>query len=214
MHEWLKRLLEKVKVPPKKLTKFQYIGLIVLIAILILIISSLFSSESTRDSYPSPNVSMESENKKQNNETWKQQEGSSATSEMQELEKAYEADLAPLLEKITGVSEVEVMVNLNATDKQIYQTNLVIGSQITNETDQNGGTRKIDDETREQTVVVIRQGEQEIPLLVQTEKPEVRGVLVVARGVHNLEIKKWVTEAVTKVLDVPAHRVSVMPKNK
>lgn len=214
MHEWLRKLLEKVKAPQKKLTKFQYIGLIVLIAILILVFSSLFNTENTRDSYPPPNAGMEPEIAKQNNETWKQQEESSATSEMQELEKAYEADLASLLEKITGVSEVEVMVNLNATDKQIYQTNLVVGSQITSETDQNGGTRKIDDETREQTVVVIRQGEQEIPLLVQTEKPEVRGVLVVARGVHNLEIKKWVTEAVTKVLDVPAHRVSVMPKNK
>lgn len=214
MFEWLNKLLEKVKVPPNKLTKFQYIGLVVLIAILILIVSSLFNSEDSQETYPAPHVNRESDNNSQNKETWQQKEGSSSTSEMQELEKAYESDLAPLLEKITGVSEVEVMVNLNATDKQIYQTNLVIGSQVTNESDQNGGTRKIDDETREQTVVVIRQGEQEIPLLIQTEKPEVRGVLVVARGVHNLEVKKWVTEAVTKVLDVPAHRVSVMPKNK
>ena len=105
------------------------------------------------------------------------------------------------------------MINIDATAEQVYQTNLIIGSQETNEEDKNGGTRTIEDETREQNVVIIRRGDEEIPLLIQTKKPSVRGVLVVAKGVDNLEIKRWVIDAVAKVLDVPEHRISVMPKS-
>ena len=50
------------------------------------------------------------------------------------------------------------------------------------------------------------------PIISETKKPSVRGVLVVAKGAENIQIKKWIIEAVTRSLDVPSHRVSVMPK--
>ncbi|MFD2658376.1 stage III sporulation protein AG [Gracilibacillus thailandensis] len=213
MPKWMEKFLSNLKMKDKKPTKMQYIALLVLIAVFILLISNLFSSDQPDNELTDPPRMMESSSEDEKSETWNQSNTSDATSKIVDLEAAYESDLVQLLEKITGVSEVEVMVNLDATNERVYEKNLVIGSQITNESDQNGGTRKVDDETREQTVVIIRQGEQEKPLLVQTKKPEVRGVLVVADGVDNLDVKKWVLEAVSKVLDVPAHRVSVMPKN-
>ncbi|MGP4042320.1 stage III sporulation protein AG [Gracilibacillus sp. D59] len=213
MPKWMEKFLSNLKEKDKKPTKMQYIALLVLIAVFILLVSNVFSSNQSNNQITDPPRMIESTSDDEENETWQQSNVSDATSKIGDLEASYESDLVELLNKITGVSEVEVMVNLDATNKQVYEKNLVIGSQTTNETDQNGGTRKIDDETREQTVVVIRQGEQEIPLLIQTKKPKVRGVLIVADGVDNLEVKKWVLEAVSKVLDVPAHRVSVMPKN-
>lgn len=210
--KWLEKFLSSLKTKDKKTTKMQYIALLVLIAVFILLISNVFSSNQSENQLAEPPSMMESSTGDEDNETWKQSDVSDATSKIGDLEAAYERDLVQLLDKITGVSDVEVMVNLDATNEQVYEKNLVIGSQVTSESDQNGGSRKIDDETREQTVVIIRQGEQEVPLLIQTKKPQVRGVLVVANGVDNLEVKKWVLEAVSKVLDVPAHRVSVMPK--
>ncbi|SFL82896.1 stage III sporulation protein AG [Gracilibacillus orientalis] len=213
MPKWMEKFLSNLKTKDKRPTKMQYIALLVLIAVFILLISNIFSSNQSDNQSTDPPRMIQSSSDDEESETWKQSDASDATSKIGDLEASFENDLIQLLEKITGVSGVEVMVNLDATNEQVYEKNLVIGSQITNETDQNGGTRKIDDETREQTVVVIRQGEQETPLLVQTKKPQVRGVLVVADGVDNLDVKKWVLEAVSKVLDVPAHRVSVMPKN-
>ena len=209
MTKWLEGIFSRLKGNGKKPTRMQYIALIVLAAVLILIISNIFQKdETTQPPLEPPNMISDSGDE----ETWKQATEPNATAEIADLEKAYEADLIQLLEKIAGISSVEVMINLDATNEQVYQKNLVIGTQVTNETDQNGGNRKIDDETREQTIVIVRQGEKEIPLLVQTKKPNVRGVLVVANGVDNIELKKWVNEAVSKVLDVPVHRVSVMPK--
>jgi len=130
-----------------------------------------------------------------------------------ELEESFEEDLQKMLNNIQGVSEVEVMVNLDSTNVKVYETNLIKGQQITNESDNNGGIRKVEDQTEETQVVLVRQGDQEVPLLVQTEKPKVRGVFVVAKGVDHAEVKMWVIEAIARVLDVPTHKVSVMPKN-
>ncbi|WP_017472284.1 stage III sporulation protein AG [Amphibacillus jilinensis] len=131
-----------------------------------------------------------------------------------ELEQVYQDDLANMLEMINGVAEVEVMVNLDATGEQVFEKNLIVGTQTTVETDQGGGTRNIEDLTEEQQIVIIRQGEQEIPLVVQSKKPTVRGVLVVAEGVEQMHLKQSVTEAVSRVLDVPPHRISIMPRSK
>jgi len=70
----------------------------------------------------------------------------------------------------------------------------------------------VEDETKETKLVYVRQGDQEVPVLVQTKKPEVRGVFIIAKGVENATVKKWVVESVSKVLDVPTYRISVMPK--
>lgn len=59
---------------------------------------------------------------------------------------------------------------------------------------------------------MVQKGETDEPLVVETMKPKIRGVLVVAEGAENIEVKKWIIEAVTRVLDVPSYRVAVMPK--
>lgn len=61
-------------------------------------------------------------------------------------------------------------------------------------------------------LVIVRSGDQEKPVVVKTEKPKIRGILVVAKGADNIEVKKWIIEAVTRSLDVPSHRVAVLPK--
>ena len=79
---------------------------------------------------------------------------------------------------------------------------------LTNE----GGKRKVEDQSREEQLVIIQEGEKEIPVVTETKKPAIRGVLVVAKGADNIQVKKWIIEAVTRSLDVPSHRVAVMPK--
>jgi stage III sporulation protein AG len=62
--------------------------------------------------------------------------------------------------------------------------------------------------------VITRNGDTEIPVIIKTKKAEVRGVAIVAAGAENIKVKASIIEAVTRVLDVPAHRVSVLPKKK
>lgn len=133
-------------------------------------------------------------------------------SDIKEMEQEYEKGLQAMLNKLSGVTEVEVMVNIDSTNVQMYEKDVVLGQQTTIETDQSGGQRTVEDETKETRVVHVRQGDEEVPVLLKTEKPQVRGVFIIAKGVENAAVKQQVVEAVSRVLDVPTYRISVLPK--
>ncbi|WP_440895822.1 stage III sporulation protein AG [Amphibacillus sp. Q70] len=192
----------------RKLTKSNYLIILACIGIILLIISQWFTSSNQTEVGDGNQSAVLDEEK---TETFANKD---VNDPLFDLEQAYQSDLSEMLEKIAGISEVEVMVNLEATGEKVYEKNLIVGTQTTVESDQGGGTRNIDDLTEEQQVVIIRQGDTEVPLIVQSKKPEVRGVLVVADGVEQIQLKQWATEAVSRVLDVAPHRVSIMPRSK
>jgi stage III sporulation protein AG len=127
-------------------------------------------------------------------------------------EEKYESQLKKALQQMLGVNDVTVVVNIDSTDKKVLEKNRVSKSQTTEETDREGGERKVQEASTDEQLVIIRDGEKEVPIVVETKKPEIRGVLVVAKGAENIQVKKWIVEAVTRALDVPSHRVAVMPK--
>ncbi|MFS0672777.1 stage III sporulation protein AG [Ornithinibacillus sp. 179-J 7C1 HS] len=203
LQEFLKEKLNGSK-------KTGYVIIIGLVALLVILVGNIFSTSSQKDlEQDMPKMELKSES--QTEEAISNESGT--TSDVGVLEANYKKQLENMLEKIDGVSEVEVMVNLDSTDVKVYEQNLIKGTQQTEENDRNGGTRHIQENTEETQTVIIRQGDKETPVLVQTKKPEVRGVLVVAKGVERATIKQWVVEAVSRVLDVPTHKVSVKPKN-
>lgn len=191
--------------------KTSYLIVIALIGLLLIIIANIFTSSTSKEMEENQHLNSQSEQPLKGEMA--EADEVSTIEDVDNLETGYEKALQVMLDKIQGVSEVEVMVNLDSTNVKIYEKNLILGQQSTNESDKNGGIRKVEDSTEETQVVLVRQGDQEVPLLVQTKKPEVRGVFVVAKGVDHATVKKWVIEAIARVLDVPTHRVSVMPKN-
>lgn len=200
------KLMEK---QPNK--KTSYLIIIALIAMFLLIVGNLFSSKQKISTVETPST----EEVKTDHET---EDVSAKTTDSQEvvreLEDSYKKDLEQMLNQIEGVSDASVMINLDSTNIKIFEKDLIKGQQTTNEKDTNGGNRKVEDQTEDTQAVLVRQGDQEVPLLVQTKKPNVRGVFVVAKGVGRATIKMWVIEAISSVLDVPTHKVSVMPKKQ
>jgi stage III sporulation protein AG len=137
---------------------------------------------------------------------------SSGNKAITEYEEKYENQMKKALQEMLGVEDVTVVVTIDSTDKKVLEKNRVTKSQTTDETDRDGGQRKVVDTSSDEQLVIIREGEKEVPIVVETKKPEIRGVLVVAKGADNIEVKKWIKEAVTRALGVPSHRVAVMPK--
>ena len=121
-------------------------------------------------------------------------------------------EMKEALEMIAGVEDVKVVIYVDATEKKEFERNKVTQKQVTEETDQEGGKRVVEDTSVDEQLVIIKDGDKEGPIVSQTIKPKVSGVLVVAKGAENIQVKKWIIEAVTRALDVPSHRVSVMPK--
>jgi stage III sporulation protein AG len=129
-----------------------------------------------------------------------------------EYENHYETQLREILSTVVGVGAVEVMVNLDSTPELVVEKNRDTRSSTTQESDKDRATRNNSDQSRNEEVVIVQGGKQDQPVVVKTLKPKVRGVLVVAKGADNIQVKAWITEAVQKVLDVPAYKISILPK--
>lgn len=200
----LKRLFSK-----ESDKKYQYLMIVLLFGAAIMMISNfLLDKGNPNDSIP---VLSNSDEGKEEVETFGK--GTVAGNEtIAEYERRYETQLKDALEGIAGVSDVMVVVNVDATEKKVLEQNSVVRSQTTDEKDREGGERKVEDQSKDSQVVIIRDGEKEVPIVLETKKPEIRGVLVVAKGADNIQVKKWIIESVTRLLDVPIHRVSVMPR--
>ncbi|SFA71761.1 stage III sporulation protein AG [Lentibacillus halodurans] len=211
MKNQLKKILRNSDSTDKPPKKAGYIIVIGLIGLLLIIIGNVFSSTEETDDDSSINYEQDNTEEQTADETFSDK--ASETSDVNEIETSYEDDLQAMLNQIQGVSEAEVMVNLESTKVKVYEKNLITGQQITEESDTNGGTRDIEDSQKETQVVLVNQGDKEVPLLIRTEKPDVRGVFVVAKGVDHATVEQWVVESISRVLNVPTHRVSVMPKN-
>lgn len=211
VNRWLQKLKDLFDTSAadtkKRSNKLSYLLIIGLIGLFILLVSNIFSSPNEKGNMIEPQL--------QNNEPKVAKTSSkerTSDEEKEKLEKSYEQDLEKMIENIQGVTNVEVMVNVDSTNVKVYEKNIIKGTQTTDETDTNGGQRMVEDHTEESETVLIRQGDQEVPILVQTKKPDVRGVFIVANGVEDATKKMWVIESVAKVLGVPPHRISVMPK--
>lgn len=196
--EWLKKSFGREQ------KKRKYIIGIALLAIMLIILGNLFTEKKEEES--PLNIDQHVEEQSEDIEEV------SLIQKVSELETGFESELVTMLNQIQGVSEAEVMINVDSTNVQVYEKDLIVGKQTTEETDKNGGERIVEDESEETKLVYIRQGDQEVPVLVKTKKPEVRGVFIIAKGADNPNIQKWIIEAVSKVLDVPTYKISVMPK--
>ncbi|AZB43534.1 stage III sporulation protein AG [Bacillus sp. FJAT-42376] len=127
-------------------------------------------------------------------------------------EQEYENQLKEVLETISGIDDVSVVVNVDATSLKVLEKNRNTQSQTTNETDRDGGERKVEDVQSDEQIVIIKQGDKETPIVLQYTKPAIRGVLVVAKGADNVQIKKMIVDSVTRVLGVESFKVAVAPK--
>jgi stage III sporulation protein AG len=206
---WLKKILKFDEKTEKKPSKYQYMLLVLCIGAAFMLVGNIvFKTDTSPTDIPaSTNTKAEAEDvptfglKK-----------SSGNKAIVEYEEKYEDQLKKAIQEMLGVNDVTVVVNIDSTDKKVLEKNRVSKSQTTDETDREGGQRKVQESSTDEQLVIIRDGENEGPIVVETKKPEIRGVLVVAKGADNIQVKKWIVEAVTRALGVPSHRVAVMPK--
>ncbi|MEK5060126.1 stage III sporulation protein AG [Paenibacillus sp. FSL H7-0326] len=130
------------------------------------------------------------------------------------IERSFEDKMKGILEQIVGVGTVDIMVTIDSTEEIIVQRNMQDSQQNTEETDANGGERNITQYTRSGEIVTYNESGDEVPIITKKIKPQVRGVLVVAKGAENKVVKDLIVEAVEKGLNVPSYRISVVPRKQ
>ena len=106
--------------------------------------------------------------------------------------------LENILSKIRGAGDVSVMFVLENNGEVIPVFNKKISSDVGNQRNET-----------ESTAVLYGQGSNEQPYISQEKNPEVSGIIVVAEGADNENVKIEIFEAVRALLGVPANRIKV-----
>ncbi|SMO40024.1 stage III sporulation protein AG [Melghirimyces algeriensis] len=209
----LKRILDRLEKSlggetqgNKKVNTFRWLIVIGCFGVALMILSSFFSV--SQEMVP-PEVGNSQEREEESTPAWKSKNKKMT---MKEYEEMYEAQLSDVLGNMVGVEDVSVMVNLESSEEQVLEKDIKKSEKITDEKDLKGGTRKIHEDNKDEKVVLYRNGDSEQPIVIKKVKPQVRGVLVVAEGVENLKVKAAMVEAIQRLMDVPVHRISVMPR--
>ncbi|WP_286884419.1 stage III sporulation protein AG [Aneurinibacillus sp. UBA3580] len=187
----------------KKLGAMQWLLIIGALGVGFMIVGSFYNFDQSPPDAPSPPATSEDK------AVFAQKKQESYT--MEEYEAMYEKKLKEVLQTITGVGEVSVMVNIESTEEIVVEKNTNRQTQTTREADK-GATRDISSESTQEQVIITKDGSSERPVVMKTVKPKVRGVVVVAEGAGNLQVKAWILEAVQKVLAVPSYKISILPK--
>lgn len=175
----------------------------IIVVLAVAVIALIFSSDLlVKNSSSKTNV------KETSGDTFVQQDSIFKTEE-----EIVEARLKEILEQIKGSGKVEVMVTFEMGPEIVPASNTVETRDTTEEKDANGGVRIVTSENLTENVVTTNDNKGNNPLVIKEIKPQIRGVIVVAEGAEDAQVKMQLYDAVKTVLQISANRVQVYAKN-
>ena len=181
--------------------------------LLILILAAALMLQVTSPKSASPVTSQWSSTDNANGEAEPALGGRLASSSNYEEE--IERKLAAILSKIDGVGSVEVMVTFSTSSRLELAQDVNGDETVTEETDTQGGKRRVVSQRWNEKVVILREGQRgDSPIILAEHRPVVAGVLVVADGAKDPGIRLLISRAVETAIDIPSHRVTVVPRKK
>ncbi|HHY91011.1 MAG TPA: stage III sporulation protein AG [Clostridiales bacterium] len=129
----------------------------------------------------------------------------------QDFQTLQEKKLENILSQIEGVGKTKVMITYETGTEVVPAFNVQNSKQVTEEKDANGGTRST---TQEDITKNIVMGNKDNEMIILKEiEPQIRGVVVVAEGAGDIEVKSKIIEAVQTVFQIPISKVTVYEKN-
>jgi stage III sporulation protein AG len=133
--------------------------------------------------------------------------------EQKSCERELTEALGNILEHIDGISNVEVFISFDSSEEIVYAQSVGNNSRETSEVDREGGRREIYEDNKNSDYIILRDaGGGEKPLQLRKNMPAVKGVLVVANGADNCFLRLKIIRAIESVLELPAHRIAVLPR--
>lgn len=120
-----------------------------------------------------------------------------------------ENKLKNILAKIQGVGEVEVCLNYSESSEVIAMYNENSTTSTTEETDDSGGTRKIQETDIQKDVIFSEEDGTKTPITAKVIKPKIEGAIITAQGVTNVETKNNIIQAVEALTGLATHKIQV-----
>ena len=123
------------------------------------------------------------------------------------LEETTEEQLEKILQKISGVGQVEVFIHYEDRGRIVVEKDEAYSEELIEEADSNGGKRTTTTSRNERETVYDGT---ERPYVVQEFSPAIKGILIVAEGGGNPTVKKQIQETMEALFGLDAHKISIM----
>ena len=126
-----------------------------------------------------------------------------------------EQKLKYILSQVQGAGKVEVMITYSTGKENIPAYDTKTSESNTDEKDSGGGTRKISQSSSDSTMVFeSSENGEKTPVIIKEIEPVVKGVLIVAEGSSDPQVREKLNRAVQVLLDIPVHRIQVIERKK
>jgi len=180
----------------KKFLNVVYIALV--IAFVLIAISFITTSRKKETTNTSSLNTLESEN-------------FTLKEEVTNYEEKEQKELQLLLSKMENVGEVDVKIYFKSGEIKVPAIEGTTQESITQESDSSGGTRTNNQLTDGSTIVMAGDNGNSEPYILQVNKPEITGVIVIAEGANSSKVKYDIQVAISSLYGISIDKVNVYP---
>ena len=120
-----------------------------------------------------------------------------------------EQSLEDILSRIAGVGKVKVLITYSETSEVVAMYNETYVSSSTEETDTNGGVRKIEQIDNNKEIIYEEKDGEKTPITQKVVMPKIEGAIITAEGAGNAHIKTNIIEAVSAATGLATYKIQV-----
>lgn len=120
-----------------------------------------------------------------------------------------EQSLEGILSKMAGVGKVQVLVTYSETSEVVAMYNEKNTSNNTEETDTNGGTRRISQTDTDKEIIYEERNGEKVPITQKVIMPKIEGAVITAEGAGNINVKTNIIQAVSAATGLSTYRIQV-----
>lgn len=127
-----------------------------------------------------------------------------------------ESELTDVLEQIHGAGKVKVMIYFDSSSEIVPAFSENDTNRLIEESGSDGGKSVTNESSTSNTIVTTNEGSTNKPLILKEVKPKINGIIVIAEGASDPNVKYKLYEAVRTVFNIEQYRVNIyaMEKNK
>lgn len=123
----------------------------------------------------------------------------------------WEMKLENSLSSLDGAGKVEVLITLKESEERILAKDIPSVSSSTIEKDAQGGTRTVlEDKQEESTIYTVNSSGREVPYVSKIVQPVVEGVVVLAQGGDDAEVRQNIIETIQVLFGIDANKIRVV----
>ena len=125
--------------------------------------------------------------------------------------KEMENRVQKILENISGIGKVSVMITLSNYGEEIVEKDTETIQIDIEEEDAEGGSRNRVEKTQHyETIYTVDDDGNNIPYVVQTRLPSIAGVVVIAQGAGDRQVKQNIIDALEVLFNISEHKIKVI----